>query len=207
MSEQVSFDPIRHEYRNAAGVAKPSVTWILAQSGLCDFSFVDDEVRERAMTRGKSVHWMLQLEDEGALEYRKVPRRLRPYRKAYLNWKRCSGFTPHSVERSFISPFGYAGTFDRFGSLPETELFPFGSNALIDLKTGGIQDWVRFQLAAYVRGLYWRLPAHLCIVRRIALALMADGSHRVIEFPRETLEHDFSVFMEALRRTGCQLKQ
>jgi hypothetical protein len=206
MSEQVQFDPIRHEYRNAAGVAKPSVTWILAKSGLCDFSFVDDEVRERAMARGRSVHWMTRLEDEEALDYRKVPGRLRPYRKAYNNWKRSSWFVPEIIEQPFISPRGYAGTPDRIGSFPPTDMFPRGSRAVLDLKTGAVYEWTRYQIALYAVGVtkhIWQAK----MLRRIALALRADGTHQVKEFSLSTWDSDFSIAMEALRRTKCQLQQ
>jgi hypothetical protein len=196
------FDPVKHEYRTAAGVLVPSVTQILGRSGICDFSFVAQEIRERSMERGSSVHWMLQLEDEGALNYRQVPLGLRPYRKAYLDWKRSSGFVPEVIEQQFISHYGYAGTLDRYGSLPPTSLFPKGSKAIVDFKTGEIADWVRYQLAAYSIKIH-RHPAMARTIRRIALALRADGTHKVREFGAGSWEHDFSVFIEAKRRTDA----
>jgi hypothetical protein len=202
----VDFDPIRHEYRDEAGVHKPSVTWILAQSGLCDFSFVEDEVRARAMARGKSVHWMTRLEDEGALNYRAVPKLLRPFRKGWNTWKRDSGFVPEQIEQPFISPLGFAGTPDRVGTFPATEMFPRGSRGVVDLKTGAVCDWTRFQLLLYAVGVtkyIWQAK----MLRRIALALRADGTHAVREFPLSTWEFDFSVAMEAKRRTACLLQQ
>src|ERR1700687_810938 len=72
----ILFDAAKHEYRKADGVAVPSVTQILAKAGICDFSFVEEERRVAAMERGTSVHWLLQLEDEGALNYRQVPLKL-----------------------------------------------------------------------------------------------------------------------------------
>jgi hypothetical protein len=205
MSAAVNFNPDDHSYSNGAGVKFPSVTWILAQSGLCDFSFVEDEVRARAMARGKSVHWLLQLEDEGSLNYRTVPKSLKPFRMAYLDWKRGSGFTPEQIEVPFISPLGFAGSPDRIGVLPPTTMFPKGSKAVVDFKTGGICDWTRFQLCMYAVGVtkyIWQAK----LLRRIALALRADGTHQVREFPLSTWEFDFSVAMEAKRRTECLIK-
>lgn len=193
------FDRESHEYRTAAGVLVPSVTQIIAGAGLCDFSFVEEEVRIRSMERGTSVHWLLQLEDEGALNYRQVPIGLRPYRKAYLGWRRASGFLPELIEKQFISHYGYAGTLDRFGKLPATESFPSGSYALVDFKTGGLQDWIKFQLAAYSMAIHHH-PAMAKTIRRIALALHANGTYQVKEFPASTWEHDFSVFIEGKRR-------
>lgn len=192
------FDPATHEYRDSRGLVVPSVTQILAKSGLCDFSFVDEEVRARSMQRGSSVHWMLQLEDEGALNYRQVPLSLRPYRKAYKDWRSASGFSPELIEKQFISHYGFAGTLDRYGTLPKTGMFPSGSRAIVDFKTGGIQEWVKFQLAAYSIRVHSH-PAMARTVRRIALALRSDGTYQVKEFPSSDWDWDFSVFMKAKR--------
>jgi hypothetical protein len=196
------FDAAIHEYRDALGAVVPSVTQILARDGICDFSFVEEEIRLRSMERGTSVHWLLQLEDEGALKYRSVPLRLRPYRKAYLDWKRASGFTPNLVEYQFISHYGYAGTVDRFGSFPATHSYPRGSAGVVDFKTGEIPDWVRLQLVGYAMRMN-ASPAVARTIRRIALALRADGTYAVKEFPRESWDVDWARFIEAKRRVDA----
>lgn len=204
---EIDFNPVTHEYSDSRGVSKPSVTWILAKSGLCDFSFVDDEVRARALTCGRNVHWMLQLEDEKQLNYRTVPKALRPFRKAYLGWKRGTGFETLLIEHSFLSPFGFAGTFDRYGILPATEQYPMRSRALIDIKTGSAHEATKYQLCAYSVGLTGGNVETASRVRRIALVLLADGTHKVKEYPAVEWQHDWAVFNEALRRTECLLKQ
>ncbi len=188
----VLFDPEKHEYRTAQGSQVTSVTQVLARAGICDFSFVEEEIRIRSMARGTSVHWLLQLEDEGALNYRQVPVRLRPYRKAYLAWKERSGFVPHLIEYQFISHYGYAGMIDRFGVLAN------GTWAVVDFKTGEIPDWVRYQLTAYAMWMH-AVPAVARTIRRIGLALRKDGAYSVKEFPRTTWDCDWAVFMEAKR--------
>ena len=200
----IDFDPVLHEYR-ANGVRKPPVTWILAKSGLCDFSFVEEEIRERAMARGKSVHWMLELEDQGRLNYRTVPKMLRPYRKVWNEFKKNTGFVPILIEHRFVSSFGYAGTFDRYGEFPPTAIYLRGSHALIDIKTGSVQEWTKYQLAPYAVAKARTVQAAKTI-RRIGVALTPDG-YKVKEFPASSLEHDFSVFMEGLRRTECLIQQ
>lgn len=202
LSDGILFDPQKHEYRTAAGVYVPSVTQILARCGLCDYSFVEEEKRTRSLNRGKDVHWMLQLQDEGVLKYRTVPMRLRPYRAAYLAWLAASGFEPVWIEKQFISRFGFAGTLDRWGHLPPTEQFPAGSQAVVDIKTGDVQEWVKYQLAAYVTRVTDYRP-FAAMVRRIALALRPDGTYQVKEFPGNKWNHDFSVFMEGKRRTDA----
>src|SRR5580692_10404191 len=96
------FNPEKHEYSQDGKIVL-SVTQVLAKAGICDFSAVDEELRIRSMARGQSVHWLLQLEDEGALNYRTVPRPLRGYRKAYKLWKQRSKFNVLGIEQSIYS--------------------------------------------------------------------------------------------------------
>lgn len=197
-SPSFEFDQERHIY-TVNGKQVLSVTQILAKAGICDFSCVDEDVRLHSIKRGQSVHWMLQLEDEGALNYRTVPRRLRGYRKAYLTWKRQSGFTPLWIERRFVSKFGYAGTMDRAGSFPATAMFGTGTSAVVDFKTGEIPDWVRYQLVSYAVEAHPN-PAIARNIRRIALSLHPYGTHKVREFPLCTWDVDLAKFMEACRK-------
>lgn len=195
------FDPVSHTYTDSRGKNLPSVTWILSNGGLCDFSFVKREARLNAMMRGKNVHWTLQLDDEGVLNYRTVPAWLRPFRKAYRAWKTASGFVPHHIEHMVVSPHGYAGMLDRTGSFPPTALFPLGSVAIVDLKTGDgkVQEWVKYQLAAYLMALHVQV-AQCRRYRRIGVALHSNGLYSVREFPVATLSHDFATFMEKKRK-------
>ena len=203
MTSPVIFDPVKHEYRNSNGLQVLSVTQILSLAGICDFSFVEEEIRVRSMERGTSVHWLLQLEDEGALDPRKIPLRLRPYRRAYLYWKDSSGFKPDLIERQFISHYGYAGTVDRYGHLPKTPNYPNGSSAVVDFKTGEVPDWVRYQLVAYAMRMHAN-PGVARTVRRIALALRADGTYGVKEFPASTWDTDWATFLESKRRVDAR---
>ena len=204
MTSPVIFNREKHEYIDSLGFPVPSVTQILAKAGLCDFSFVEDETRRLAMQRGTSVHWMLQLQDEGLLDYRKVPLRLRPYRNAYMDWRIASGFVPDGIEVQFICYLGYAGTIDRTGSFPVTTMYPHGSRAVVDLKTGTgpVQDWVRFQLCLYGARMHPNLQVAKTW-RRIGLALHPNGTYHVKEFPVSCWDYDFSVAIEAKRRVDA----
>src|ERR1039458_2909802 len=102
MTTDFQFDSDTHTFTQN-GVRKPSITQVLAFAGIFDFSFVEEEKRLFAMKRGKSVHWMTQLDDEGALNYRKVPKFLRGYRKAWNTWKERSGFVPIVIEKWLVS--------------------------------------------------------------------------------------------------------
>lgn len=201
MTSPVLFDRALHQYKTAQGVIVPSVTQILAKAGICDFSFVEEERRKAAMERGTSVHWMLQLQDEGLLNPRKVPLRLRPYRKAYLDWRLASGFVPDGIEVQFISHYGYAGTIDRTGTLPATAMYPNGSRVVLDFKTGAgpVQDWTKYQLCGYGATRHPNLKVARTW-RRIGLALHPDGTYHVKEFPIYEWDYDWAVFMTAKGR-------
>lgn len=185
------FNPERHEFTNR-GVVVPSITQVLAFAGIVDFSFVEDEKRLFAMKRGKSVHWLTQLDDEGALNYRKVPKFLRGYRKAWNNWKERSGFVPKVVEKWMISPLGFGGIPDRFGKLG-------ASKAVVELKTGAVAEWTKFQLAAQCVLIEPRISMARTF-RRIGVSLQPDGEYKVKEFPLSSFDSDIARFILELRR-------
>jgi len=188
-----SFNREHHEFR-IDGVIKPSITQVLAAAGIVDFSFVAEDVRVHAMKRGKSVHWLLQLEDEGKLNYRQVPRALLGYRRAYKTWKQNSGFIPGLIEQPMASPLGYCGIPDRYGVL-------HFDAAVVEFKTGSIADWTRLQLAAQCVLIQPNI-AVARMIRRIGLSLLPNGDYKVKEFPLSSFDRDISIFMDALRRTN-----
>ena len=194
----IEFNEERHEYR-WNGVVKPSVTQILAASGRCSWDCVDEETRKYALKRGQTVHWLCQLEDEGALNWRTVPTDLRGYRKSWRSWKRHSGFQVLWIERIFyVARYGFAGRVDRTGSFPATSMYGTGSSGVVDLKTGEIGDWVRFQLCLYTLAVDPR-PAIARRIRRIGVGLRADGTYKVKEWPAATWDQDFAEVMNDLR--------
>ena len=188
-----TFDAERHEFKKD-GERVLSITQVLALAGICDWSFVAEDVRVHAMNRGKSVHWMLQIEDEGGLNYRTVPVALRGYRKAYKTWKTSSGFVPFLIEKWMVSDLGFGGIPDRAGR------FGFGSSfgAVIELKTGAVADWTRLQLAAQCV----LIQPNISIARtfrRIGLSLRPDGTYSIKEFPMAEFDSDIAIFIDALR--------
>jgi hypothetical protein len=192
MITDFKFDRAKHEF-SIGGVRRPSITQVLAASGICDFSFVAEDVRIHAMNRGKSVHWMLQLEDEGLLNYRKVPRSLLGYRRAYKTWKENSGFVPLLIEKPMASALGYCGIPDRYGKLP------LWQHVVVEFKTGAIAEWTRFQLAAQCVLIQPNISLARTI-RRIGLSLLPDGDYKVKEFPLASFDSDISRFIEELRK-------
>jgi hypothetical protein len=194
MSSLVNFCAATHTYSDEHGKKSPSVTTLLAHGGIVNFDAIREDIRERSMKRGTSVHWITELSDLGALKPRSAPKALRGYLKAWRSWRENSGFTPLLIEKPFISPHGYAGTPDRFGS------FPNGTWAVVDLKTGegDIADYTRYQLAPYAK--WYAVTEGKFGIRRIGVKLHSDGTYRAKEFPVNTMPLDFAKFY------GCLVK-
>jgi hypothetical protein len=190
----VCFDSTNHVYSDGDGTVYPSVTELLVRSKIVNFDAVREDIRQRSMKRGKSVHWITQLHDEGALDHRTVPKSLRGYRKAWVSYRKNTGFLPLIIERPFISPYGYAGTPDRFGSYPNSTW------AVLDIKTGegSVADWVRIQLAPYAKWYSMTEGIAMTYVRRIGVQLHTDGTYSAKEFPASSQLRDFAVFCQAL---------
>jgi hypothetical protein len=195
LTNVVNFDPTTHRYTDAADVEFPSVTTLLVYGGIVNFDAIREDIRQRSMKRGTSVHWITELSDLGALKPRSAPKALRGYLKAWRSWRENSGFTSLLIEKPFISPHGYAGTPDRFGS------FPNGTWAVVDLKTGlngDVAAWVGTQLSAYAK--WYSVTEGRFGIRRIGVKLHPDGTYRAKEFPVNTMPLDFAKFY------GCLVK-
>jgi hypothetical protein len=188
----VYFDRINHTYTDNAGKQYPSVTQVLKAGGVYNLDFLPAATRDKALELGTRIHRVLELDDLGALNARKVSKQMRGYLKAWRAWKKASGFIVFDVERPFISAYGYAGTVDRSGAFKNNH-----TPVILDLKTGAhIPEWCSIQTCAYGRGI-WQVCKHF---RRIAFMPFPDGTYTVKEFPVETLTTDFAKFMQALRK-------
>jgi hypothetical protein len=194
-----TFDASSHTFLTDNG-RRLSVTQILNKVGVCDFSFVDQETRLMSMARGNSVHWLCQLEDENALNYRTVPRWLRGFRRGWNLWKKRSAVQITGIESQFVSRFGFAGIIDRTGTFPPSVFLGAGTSAVIDIKSGSVPDWVALQLAAYAVWAAGDNPKKAEYVRRIAVRLSEDGSYYIREFPLCSFKSDWARFVHYLRR-------
>ena len=115
VSETLIFDETQHRYF-AGGIELPSVTRILAYGGLISYDFLSAEHREACLERGRRVHALTQLDDEGRLDEESDDAEILGYVEAWRSFKRDYGFTPRLIEHRVFHPqFKYAGTFDRLG--------------------------------------------------------------------------------------------
>jgi len=130
-----------HEYRYN-GVKIPSVTQILENVGLSDFSGINRRILEIAQERGTFVHLACELLDKGILDKNTIDSELVGYVDGWMAF--CRDFNPKwlAIEKRVYSPLGYAGTLDRKAKIKR-------SNIILDIKTGAKSKAHEVQLGAY----------------------------------------------------------
>lgn len=172
------FDEATHTYTfNSRPV--PSVTQVLQAEQFVDVTWFTEHGRDR----GKKAHLAIHLYDMGDLDEDSLDPALAPYLDAWKKFKQDSGFKIYESESAYYHPFlQYAGTPDKYGELN-------GKAALIDIKTGAVQEWVRIQLSAYAE-LISNGP-----LSRFSIQLKDDGSYRLTEYKDRS---DRGIWMAAL---------
>jgi len=181
------FDDANHRYK-LAGVLVPGVTSVLESAGLIDYRFLGAR-REEYLRRGRDVHAATHADDLDSLDESTVQPEYMGYVQAWRAFRRDYGFTADRLEHRVCNrQYGFAGTLDRTGAVRD------GSHIILDIKSGVAPRAVRFQLAAYASCLL-----HPRSRRRRCVEVHADGSYRVIGYETREYEHDFNVFLCALK--------
>jgi hypothetical protein len=190
MPGELQLEERTHTYR-VDGVVLPSVTQVLEDVGIIDYSFLNPDDRAHYLQRGSAVHLATQLDDEGDLDEATVEPAIAPYLEAWRAFRLKSGFTPSRIEhRDYSQEYAYAGTLDRAGTFASKPATIY----ILDIKTGTAPWWVRVQLAAYAA--FFEGPRKF---PRFAVELHDDGTFRVSEeFPGRDWQKDFAVFTAAL---------
>ena len=160
------------------GIGYPSVTNILQKTGFIDTKWFTEYGRERGSCVHQIIHWHILGElDEGT-----VDPVLQPYLEAWKSFEKDTGYQSLYVEHSLVSPeYGFAGTPDNIGILNEND-------AVVDLKSGSVSDWVGIQTAGYE--ILSGLKLH-----RFALQLKGDGKYILKEFKDR---NDINIFKSAM---------
>lgn len=145
----LTFDEVNHIYRRY-GIIKPSVTQILQEAGLIDFSAVPKEVLERASNFGTAVHKTTELFDKNILDFSYVSNPIIPYLKAWQDFLEIYKIKILAIEKQFYcAKYDYCGTIDRI-VYSET----LKKEILIDIKTtSSISPTVNLQTAGYAIGI------------------------------------------------------
>jgi len=172
------------------GKVVPGVTTILSRTGLADFSYIPESLRDYALERGSLVHEAAHYLLEDDLDLASVDPAIAGYLQALDKFIHHSDFTPELLEHKVFDPISwYAGTLDSVGN------FPTLGRTIVDWKTGGM-DAVRWQLAAY-----GRLVAPP-VYNRVAVKLNKDGTYKLKHFPASTFKKDEADFLAARRVFG-----
>ena len=171
--DTLTFDAEHHLYRLNGGVI-PSVTQVLSDAGVVDYTALPPHVRESALWRGTLVHQATQLFDEDDLDWDTLDPELAGYVRAYADFRKHTGLTPILREhRGHNACWGYAGTLDIVGKVPDGRIW------LVDIKSGGMPKWTGLQTAAYLE--LDNIPADLHAAERYALQLGKNGTYRLSE--------------------------
>ena len=139
------YNAVTHVY-TYRGKREPSVTGVLTELGLTDFSMIDPAVLEHAKVRGSKVHAATEQFDRGTLNWDALDPEVIGYVRAYKKFKEESEFRPLIIEQAMRSHYGFCGGVDRIGVLG-------GELAVIDIKTPVKSNivYVDLQLGAYVQ--------------------------------------------------------
>ena len=184
---RLEFDPVEHRYFfNGAEV--PSVTAILRDAGLVDFSFCS----EFAKWRGSAVHQAIHLELTVGLDWASVPESFHPFISAAKQALADLGAVTEATERRVYSPaFRYAGTIDWVGPIP-----PAKRKVILDWKSGPPEKVYGLQLAGYAEAYAEECRTDLIPPLRYCCHLKQDGDYTLKPYADR---EDFHNFRAAIR--------
>lgn len=197
MTAFLEYSEPEHAYYNS-GRQLPSVTTVLDRAGLISQFCKDDE----AAARGTEVHRLCAKYDidYSRLDMRTVPKDLRGYVDAWIQYRRDTGFIPALIEHRVDSlEHGYAGRLDRVGVSNGNKLL-----TMLDIKTaksGAIADYVRLQLVAYAVALEPDKVFH-----RVCVSLRPDGRYNTKPYPIPTFYADRAEWLGILRKVKGENK-
>lgn len=192
MSAVFHFDAETHTY-TLDGRKLPSVTQILKRLSREAYRFVDRKVMDKAAALGTAVHKLIELDIEGTLDEDALAPELHLYLTSWRTFLATSGFRPLLSESLVYSTrYGYAGTLDLLGELHDFI-------ALIDAKRcASVPVTAGPQTAGYELAARERFPEIFNSgkpVKRFALQLNTDGTHRLVPFKDP---NDARVFLSEL---------
>ena len=182
-----SFDPETHRY-TVNGEAWPSVTQLLSEFKLVDFSMVPAERLEYKRVLGTRVHAATVLLDKGELDedhFNESFPECVPYLNAYRKFREIESFEPvHKEQRYFSKKWKFAGTPDEFGIIN-------GDNYIIDYKCCfQVYPAVSTQLQGYKILLEENIKG-IKIKKLLSLLLKKTGHYEITEHKDNQSKNDF----------------
>ena len=159
---KVAFDEATHTYK-IDGKVWPSVTQILQ-----DLGFMSDFYAAGSSTRGKDVHLITKLYEEGRLDWTKIDEDYVGYLDAWISFLRKEPWETEKCEVvTYHRLLGYAGTTDRMGNWKNRK-------AVLDIKSGVPENWHELQLTGYALMQQYETL--------VGVYLKDDGSYKVKEY-------------------------
>lgn len=136
---EIEFDEESHTYR-VDGKVKRSVTTILKDAGICDYTGVDEYYRDR----GTRAHDACTLYAQGFLDWSSVASDILPFVTMFKSIVEHLGLSYVSSEEPCYDPeYDVCGKYDL--------IMKDNSEVLVELKTGDFKPWAGLQLASYQR--------------------------------------------------------
>ena len=200
---RIEFEPESHVY-SVDGAVKRSVTQVLNDAGISDYSNVPDDILWDAQQRGTMVHRAAHFINQHNLDPDTVDERIAGYIEAYHAFRRDhelkvrrSEFIVHRritiLDQEVIVPAAsdltIIGTVDIEGTVLKQ------GQVVADLKTGDETEAWAPQLAAYVRALS-ATARHTH--KRLNVQLMRSGKYRLVWHRMRDFDRDWGVFRNAL---------
>lgn len=187
---ELIFDAATHTY-TLGGKRLPSVTEIIQDCRLEDYSMVPPDVLEAAREFGSHVHQATHLFDLGELDWATLDPEIKPYVEAWGTFLDDTGAVVIASEQPVVhEKLGYAGTPDRGLAWDSRIVIPDLKATAVVPRTVGIQTSAYAEAYQSMRG--GRKPDRCCV----HLTPNAKGrpykSH-----PRRELS-DWSMFLSAL---------
>lgn len=180
----LTFDQEAHVYKWNDEII-PSVTQLLGEFGLVDFSAVPKDVLEYKRVLGTAVHCSIELMEQDNLDEDSLHPEIKPYLEAYKRFRLVTGFEPKSTEnRMYSKKWRFAGTMDQQGILD-------GQEAIVDYKcTWRLYESCGPQLQAY-KILFEENNPGTKIKKLCALQLKSTGHFELQEFKDANDKQDF----------------
>jgi len=180
---RLAFEPEPHRYslRGPAG-DRPLISVTQAIESALAGTLGEEHWTEEARLRGQYVHEAILLHSQDDLDESTLHPLVAPFFSAYLRFRAERRVEVLHLETPiYDEEYGYGGTFDLLGRLLDEPVVAFAGRPvldLIDVKSGSLPYWVRWQLAGYRRPIQRAYPDAL--VRPWVLHLRADGTYRLV---------------------------
>jgi len=169
----LSFEPATHIYR-WDGVIVPSVTQILNEVGISDYSGIPAAQRDAYMRFGTAVHLACELWDRRELDLPRLDPMLAPYLNSWIKFRTESGFEIYESEKPQYSlKHRFAGTPDRIGTLN-------GRRVVVDIKSSvDTKQGADLQTAGYAILFNEGKPRGAHALDRYSVHLKDNGKYKI----------------------------